>query len=320
MKIIMSAVGCMAQVSLIREFQSYGVTVIGIDCDPLSVGFDMCNSYWTLGRSTNNDGINYYVVPKAIDEQFIPNLLAICKKEKPDCIIISPDEEIKVISLDRRKFEALGIKLLIPNKESIKICNDKWLTYNMFVMNGIPTPRTEKYDTLHNLFLPSIIKPRQGRGGYGIFKIFDYEDNIFAHKVKNYIIQEYIEGTEYSIDVLSDWKSNPVSIVIRERVGIESGISTKGKVIHDKQITNYIKKIVKLLNLVGMSCIQGIKDESGIKFTEINLRFGGGSVLSRRADPTIVNNYLRLIRGEKLLKVKEPRLLTMLRYYSEVIK
>jgi len=308
MKIIISACGSMPQASLIEDFQSYGVEVIGIDCNPLSVGFDFCDKY--------------YVVPKATDNKFIPMLLSICEEERPDCIIISPDEELKVISFHRAYFKAIGVKLLIPGRESIAFCLDKWLTYNFFKEYNIPTPKTILYTNTYWSTFPTILKPREGRGGSGIIKILTKEtcNDIFNENLYNYIVQKFIEGIEYSVDVLCDWNSNPISIVIRERIGIESGISTKGKIVFDKEIEKYVKKIVKKLKFIGMGCIQCIRGKEGIKFTEINIRFGGGSVLSRRADPTIITNYLRLIKGEKLLKVSKPKQLTMLRYYSEVIK
>lgn len=304
MKLIISACGSMPQVSLIKDFQEYNVKIIGIDCNPLSVGFKFCD--------------NYYVIPKATDNNFLPKMLEICGKEKPDAIVISPDEELMKMAQNRTYFESLKIKLLIPKSMIVGICNDKWFTYHFFKNNKIPTPLTRLYEGFNG---PSIIKPRQGRGSSGIFRVNNLIEEIFyKDRMENYIIQKFIEGKEYTVDILSDWNSNPISIIIRERIEVESGICTKGKIVFDKEITKYVKQIVKKLGLVGMSCIQCIRGKEGLKFIEINLRFGGGSVLSRRADPTIIPNYLRLIEGKKLLKPKKPKQLTFLRYYSEVIE
>jgi len=302
-KLIITAVGSLPQVSLINDFKAHGVFIIGVDSNPLSVGFNFCD--------------NYYVIPKANNKNFMAMMMVICQEEQPDSIIISPDEELIKIIYYKNSFETYGVKLLIPNSITINICNDKWFTYHFFKQNKIPTPLTRLYE---GFTCPAILKPRIGRGSEGIFKINNYKELSFYKDKKDYIIQEFIEGTEYSIDVLSDWDSNPISIVIRERIETESGISTKGKIVYDKEITKYVKTIVNKLALVGMSCIQCIRGKEGLKFIEINLRFGGGSVLSRRADPTIIPNYLRLITGQKLLKPKKALALTMLRYYSEVIE
>ncbi len=64
------------------------------------------------------------------------------------------------------------------------------------------------------------------------------------------------------------------------------------------------------------------RDETGnnIKFTEINNRFGGGSILSIHADPSIIKNMTKIIRGQKPIKnSKFKEGLTMTRYYSELI-
>jgi len=141
------------------------------------------------------------------------------------------------------------------------------------------------------------------------------------YKKENTIIQEFVDGIEYTIDILADRKGIPISIVSRERIEIESGICVKGKIVYDKEIKTYIKKIVKSLKLIGMSCIQCIRGKEGLKFIEINSRFGGGSVLSRKADLTIIPNYIKLIRNKKeLFKPKKPKDLSFLRYYSETFQ
>jgi carbamoyl-phosphate synthase large subunit len=56
-----------------------------------------------------------------------------------------------------------------------------------------------------------------------------------------------------------------------------------------------------------------------VKFIEINTRFGGGSILSIKADPTILINLIKLIKGEKTdPSVNFKEALTMMRYYSEI--
>ena len=100
---------------------------------------------------------------------------------------------------------------------------------------------------------------------------------------------------------------------------IESGISVKGITVNDISIINYCKKITKKLGLIGPSCIQCIKNENGIKFIEINTRFGGGAILSLEANPSIIRNLIRVAKKqEPSSKMKFKEDLVMLRYYNEV--
>ena len=44
------------------------------------------------------------------------------------------------------------------------------------------------------------------------------------------IIQEYLPGKEYTVDVLSDLDGNSLLAIPRERIEVKAGISSKGKI------------------------------------------------------------------------------------------
>lgn len=302
--IIRSAVGCLSAMALINELKKENVRVIGIDCNPLSAGLYLCD-----------EG---YVVPRGDDPEFLDEILKICHVEKPNAILSGPEEEISVLSKNKRLFEELNVLVLCPDYDTVRVCADKAETYKMFKRYNIPTP--EMYDE-DKVKFPSIIKPRFGRGGRGLFIVDNAEElEFYLNKVNDPIIQEFINGVEYTIDTFADLEGTPLSMVPRVRLQVESGISVKGMTVYDEEIIKHCRKIVKKLRLIGPACVQCIKDSDGvIKFTEINPRFGGGSILSIKANPTIVPNLLRIIKGEKPVPNNEFREgLTMLRYYSEI--
>jgi len=301
--IIRTAVGCPASVGLIKELRKRKIRVIGTDCNVFSAGFHLCDKY--------------YLVPKGNNPAFLQEIIKICDIEKPKAIISGPEEELLVFSRNKKLFERKGILVLVPEYEIVKMCVDKVATYKFFKKENIPTPEIYKKDEVN---FPIIIKPRFGRGSINIFKAKNKEElEFYLKRVKNPIIQEFVNGVEYTVDIFSDLQGNPLSIVPRTRIQVESGISMKGKTIYDKEIMDFCAKIAERLKLVGPSCIQCIKDKKGPKFIEINPRFGGGSILSIKADPTIVTNLVKIIKEEKPIKSKGFKEgLTMLRYYSEV--
>jgi len=301
--IIRSAVGCLSAMALINELKRERMKVIGIDCNPLSAGLHLCDKS--------------YVVPRGDAPNFLQEILKICEIEKPDAILSGPEEEILTLSKNKGLFAERDTLVLCPNYETVKICADKLETYKMFKSLGIPCP--EIYDSESHWF-PCIIKPRFGRGGKEIFRAEDtHELEFYSKKSTNPIIQEFIEGTEYTIDVFADLEGNPLSIVPRIRLQVESGISVKGMTVYDEEIIDYCRKIVRELKLIGPSCIQCIRNDEGLKFTEINPRFAGGSILSLKADPTIVPNLIKMLKGETLVPSNGFKQgLTMLRYYLEI--
>ena len=316
-RILRTACGCLASIGLIRELMDRGVEVICTDANPLSVGLYYCKKG--------------YIVPKGDDPSFIPKILEISKREDVNAIISGPEEEVLQIAKNRDVFIKEGIIPFVPEYESALTCSDKFKTYNFFIENNIPTPKTifltkDKNNLkLEELEFPVILKPRFGRGSKGVYIANDNEELEFIIskycKGSDYLIQEFVEGIECTIDVFSDLRGNPLSVVPRKRLAVESGIVTKSQTFYNEEIVNYGYKIAKKLKLIGPSNIQCIIDEKEAipKFIEVNPRFGGGSILSIKADPTIVDNLIRIVKGEKPVSSKGFREgLIMLRYYSEV--
>lgn len=301
--ILKTAVGSLPSVSLINELKKNNMRVIGVDSDPNSIGFNFCNKS--------------YVVPKANQKTYLKKIIEICNKEKPDVILPSIEEEIIKLSKNRKIFEEKKILVFTPEFKISKICADKLQTREKFLAHMIPTYRIFS----NQIHFPCIIKPQFGRGGKDVFKVNNYEELKFYRKrIKKPIITEFLKGQEYSVDILADLDSVPISIIPRKRIKTESGISTIGKTENDKQIIKHCKKIVEEFHLVGPSCIQCFKHGKSIKFTEINNRFGGGAILSIYSDPSIIKNLIRITSGQKPIKnSKFKEGMMMRRYYSEII-
>lgn len=302
--IIRTAAGSPPAVGMIKELKKRKVRVIGLDCEPLSAGFGFCDKS--------------YVIPRGNDQKFIKNILEICDIEKPRAIISGPEEELLPLAKNKIFFQEKGVIILTSDYETVKICADKIATYEFFKKINIPSP--EIFASERSIKYPLILKPRFGRGGAQVFKINNNNElRFFIKKVDAPILQEFAAGQEYTVDIFSDLAGRPLSIVPRTRIQVESGISMKGRTVYDQEIMDLSKKIAQELKLIGPACVQCIKTKKGIKFIEINTRFGGGSILSLKADPTIIINLIKIIKGEKPISSKGfKRGLTMLRYYGEV--
>lgn len=302
--IIRTAVGSVGSVGFIKELKNNGVRVIGTDCDSSSVGFYFCDKS--------------YVVPNGQDINFVKEIIKIAKKEKADAIISAPEEELIPLSKRKQEIEKNGVLLLTPDYDSVKICADKKETAQFLKRIGLRSPKIFK--GTNSVVFPCIIKPSFGRGGRDVFKVLNNTElEFYSKKVKDSIIQQFLEGQEYSIDVFSDLDGKPLSIVPRLRIKTESGISINSKTVFDKEIIDSCEKISKSLKIIGPACIQCIKNKNGIYFLEVNLRFGGGSILSIKADSSIIPNLIRIIKREKSIKssgFKDG--FYMARYYSEI--
>lgn len=273
MKILITAVG--KRIQLIKHLMK-SFYVIGVDCGDLVPA-----SFFTD---------KFYKVPESNSLIYIEELTKICEKEKVSMVIPLYEKEFDLLNKYRSRFEEKGIILLLSSADVIKICNNKYDTYNFFQQNDIDTPVTynksvikEKLEEDHfrESSFPMIVKPSCGMGSKNVFKVNDLNElKFFIDYIEDPIVQQFVNGKEYTIDVLCDLKGNVISIVPRERVEIRSGEVSKTKTEKNTVIIEKVLYICSRINFIGPVTIQCIDDGESIKFIEINPRFGGGVPLT----------------------------------------
>lgn len=306
MNVLFTAIG--RRVQLINHFKKYH-KVIGVDTGELAPAKHFVDSF--------------YKVPKWDDKEYVNTLLNICKKENVDMLIPLYEKEFILLCENREKFNKIGTILILSDKKLIEIFNDKWESYRFFIENGIDTPMTYKKQGVKDFNFPLIIKPINGAGSQNVFKVDNKKElNFFIDYIENPIIQEYIKGTEYTIDVLCDLKGNVISIVPRERIEVRAGEVSKGRTVKNKDI---IEKTLKLCNKlkidentkpIGPLTIQCIVDlDNNIKFIEVNTRFGGGVPLTFEAGVPYAKYLGKMVQGYNVRPIiGEFKEMIMLRY------
>ena len=190
--------------------------------------------------------------------------------------------------------------MLVSNIDVINICRDKRNTQKFFEENNFGVPKEYSLDET-NVNFPVFIKPIDGSSSVNTFKVNNMEElNFFKNYIKNPMIQEFIEGEEYTVDAFLDFYSNPISIVPRRRIQTRAGEIIKGKIIKDKEIINDVKRLLEILKPIGQITIQCMKTKNGIEYIEINPRFGGGAPMSILAGANSCEYLYKLLMGEKL--------------------
>ncbi len=203
--------------------------IIGTNMEPLSSGLFMVDKG--------------YIVPPASSENYIPELLKICRKENVVVLIPGSEPELKRLVEQRQEFEKDGIRVLANNKNVIDICTDKWRTYEFLRSNDFKVPRTwivQGGDLKEiNCRYPIIIKPYRGSGGSkNVFLAQDEEELRFFVKYLDkqglsIIAQEYIglAEEEYTVSVLSDESGNILNSIALKRIvksSLSKAFSVKG--------------------------------------------------------------------------------------------
>jgi len=245
-----------------------------------------------------------YRICSILHPDYIPTLISICEKEDIKLLISLLDTDLSKLSNHRKMFKEIGTEILISSYKVVDTCQDKIKTFKFLMHNGIETPNLFKVEEALSGKIkdfPLILKPSQGSASKGIFKINNVEElKFYRPKVRNPVLQEFINGTEYTIDVLADFNSNVRCIVPRKRLEVREGEVSKGITVKNQKIIDIAKKCVEsLIEVIGPITVQGfLTIEGNFKVTEINPRFGGGHPLAIAAGADFPRWIIEMTQGK----------------------
>jgi carbamoyl-phosphate synthase large subunit len=99
----------------------------------------------------------------------------------------------------------------------------------------------------------------------------------------NPIVQEYVDGREFTVDVLTHSASRVLSAVPRERLSLQEGVSDKGVTVENDDIVDDIEAICERVGHRGFTNIQFIESGGERIWLEVNPRVAGGLALGLAA-------------------------------------
>ena len=236
------------------------------------------------------------------DPQYIDNLLRICAEDHIDLLIPTIDTDLLVLSRNKKQFDRIGTRVMISDSEMIRICRDKNYTSQFFIDCGLHAPMPVNDWRKYKSGFPAFIKPKDGSSSLNAFKVENEEElEGYAGQIEDYIVQPFINGREYTIDIFCDWNGEPISVVPRERLQVRAGEVLKTRICMDQTMIEEAKLLCRAFKPCGPITVQLIRDEAGIDwYIEINPRFGGGAPLSMKAGARSAEAILKLMNGEKV--------------------
>ncbi len=237
------------------------------------------------------------------DDNYIPMLLEVCEREGIDALIPTIDTDLLILARNKKAFERIGTLVLVSDEDKVAICRDKRFTADYFGSVGLKSPRPVDDYRRYDGGYPAFIKPKDGSSSIGAHKVDNAEElKAYSNQVADYIVQPFISGTEYTVDVFCDMDGKPIYITPRIRQAVRAGEVLKTVIVNDARIIEEVKCLIDDFKPCGAITVQLIRDdETGIDYyIEINPRFGGGAPLSIKAGADSAEALLRLLSGEKL--------------------
>jgi len=233
-----------------------------------------------------------YFYPISIVE--IDQILEKCKEIQPDAVA-SIASDLANITVSR-----VAAELSLPGNspKCIEITTNKYAMREAFLMSGIPTPKFYKVDRmeayLYGLTLPIIVKPTDRSGSRAITLIRDFKDLEPAIKnavkqsfEKQAIVEEYIEGEEYSYETISyQGKHTNLAVTKKFTTGEPHFIETghcEPSGLSEEMLAKVQKEMNKALNALKITdgASHGefkITPKGDVRIIEIGSRMGGDCI------------------------------------------
>lgn len=309
MNILLSSVGRRSY--LVKYFQdALGVDgiVVGTNCIPDTQGL------LATDRS--------YVVPKANHPNYIDILLKICETNEVKLLFSLHDLDGYILSQNKDRFSEIGVTPVISDYSVMKTTLNKYKTYIWANENDVNFPNTflKVEDAIlcvekSKISFPLIVKPIHGCGSIEIRVAHNEEElymlgklvnnqimrsdiaNFFNYEKECIVIQEYIKGQEFGLDIVNDLNGKYITCFVKRKFGMRAG-ETDGAIVEDnEELKGFGAHLGDHLNHIGlMDTDVFVTEEGKIYLLEMNPRFGGGYPFSHIAGADIPRYFIALAK------------------------
>lgn len=240
------------------------------------------------------------IMPAIDTPNYLEQLMAVCLKHQVDLVIPLNDLELTLLARHRDEFASIGTHVVVSDPEVVMTCLDKLQAERFLRLNGFNTPRT--YTTTKEaltaiekgeLSFPIVIKPRLGSGSLCMERADNEEELRFLvpfmekrlresilYKLEKtmplVLMQEYIDGVEFGLDVINDLQSVYQTTVVKRKLNMRAGETEKATVIADAELQHLGERLGRALQHRGNLDCDIIMREGTAYVLDLNPRFGGG--------------------------------------------
>ncbi|NLD61205.1 ATP-grasp domain-containing protein [Candidatus Sumerlaeota bacterium] len=273
------------------------------------------------------------VTPLIYDDGYIPFLLEYCKQHQIGLLLSLFDIDLLILAQNKKKFQDIGVRVVVSDEAVIRICNDKWATYHFLTENGFNAPQTfvsmdevtRKLEA-NELRFPLILKPRWGMGSIGIYEaenkqeLFVLYEKIKRDIQKTYLkyesaedreqsvlVQEKLDAQEYGLDVINDLDGVYQTTIVKRKFAMRSGETDCAVTEDNEPIRQIGARLSQCLKHLGNLDVDVLVVNDRIYVLEMNARFGGGYPFSHIAGcnlPQAIVNWQCARSADTLLNVE----------------
>lgn len=278
MKKILILGGSEIQMAIILRAKELGLYTIVADYNPDAVALKYADKKLII--STND----------------IQALTQVAQQNQIDGVLTTSDYPVRSVAHICEMLKLSGLTL-----NAAILCTDKFLLRDHLAKNHFLVPKykiIKSKDELHEIdYFPCIIKPVDSSGSRGVRRVNNreelpetYEYSVQHSNSATTIVEEFIEGEEYSVETLTQKGVTSIIAITKKTVKGDNGcffvedrhvipadILVKNEIV----ISEYVVKVIDTLNLRNSPTHTELKiNKKGIYIIEIGARLGGDFITS----------------------------------------
>lgn len=285
--VLVTAAGSAPAVAAIRGLSAQDelpLRVVGVDVDPLSFGLFDCAAAYT--------------VPRVGAPDWAEEVERVCAREDVDVVVPILDVELEPFAALRDRLAPLGTRVLVNEPAAIRIARDKRRANGAVAAAGVAVPRTVDL-AVDVLEAPVVVKPTVGAGSVGVSVVRTVPElRQAAAALDDPLVQELVEGDEFTVDLVVSPDGQVLAAAPRRRVEVRAGQSYKGVTVDDDELEQAASAAAAALGLTGPANVQLIRPCGGAPtFIEANPKFAAGMGLTIAAGLNLPLVSLELLLG-----------------------
>jgi len=267
LRVLVTGAGGPAAIAAMKSLRAEdSVELLAADMDPWAAGLYLVPAW---ART---------LIPAGAAPGFADALLARCGTLGVDVVLPTVDAELRPLARAREEFTAAGIQLLLAPAAALDVILDKLLLVQ-HCAGVVRVPRTEVFGPSVDPAqwgYPVVVKPRQGSGSRGVVIAGSAAELAALHRSAELIVQEFLPGEEYAVDVLADAGGRVIASVPRLRARVDSGVSVGGRTVHDPEVEWFGRAVAQATGVTFVANVQCKRDGAGAPaLLEVNPRMPG---------------------------------------------
>ncbi len=283
------------------------MTVVVADCD--------------AHAASRGSGTEFIVAPCATDDAYLPWLTSLLDERDIGLAVSVNDHELSVWA-HSRELDRFGRRVLRLRPETQSLVEDKLAMALALPDFGITSPRTWLASEM--LINPPamadgsrlLVKNRYGSGSAGVKETTTGEwaaavaDSTSAARnrrgevvhgqsaLDSLVVQEFVSGVEFGLDVVCDLKGEFASVLAREKHSMRHGETDQATTVEAAEFEPLARAIALAVPHAGLIDVDVLVDDDGCPWViDVNPRFGGGYPFSHQAGADAPAAYLAWLTG-----------------------